>query len=97
MKPTQWWRLTQNRLDLTNLCPRLLLHLACRCVVSTDNSCQSSQSILSSMIIHDETVQEIDEALSHLADGIRHAADFRKQHLLDLVDQMLDAKLGMNQ
>jgi hypothetical protein len=49
------------------------------------------------MIIQDETVQEIDEALSHLADGIRHAGDFRKQHLMDLVDQMLDAKLGMNQ
>ena len=49
------------------------------------------------MIIQDETVQEIDEALSHLADGIRHAGDFGKQHLMDLVDQMLDAKLGMNQ
>jgi hypothetical protein len=49
------------------------------------------------MIIKDETVQEIDEALTHLANGIRHAGDFRKQHLLDLVDQMLDAKLGMNQ
>jgi hypothetical protein len=50
-----------------------------------------------SMKIHDETTEEIDEALAHLSDGIRHAGDFRKQHLLDLVDQMLDAKLGMNQ
>jgi hypothetical protein len=49
------------------------------------------------MKIHDETTEEIDEALPHLSDGIRHAQDFRKQHLLDLVDQMLDAKLGMNQ
>jgi len=49
------------------------------------------------MIVHDETVEEINEALSHLADGIRHAGDFRKQHLMELVDQMLDAKLGMNQ
>jgi len=48
------------------------------------------------MKIHDETIQEIDEALAHLSNGIRHAEDFRKQHLLDLVDQMLDAKLGMN-
>lgn len=50
-----------------------------------------------SMKIHDESIEEIDEALAHLSDGIRHAGDFRKQHLLDLVDQMLDAKLGMNQ
>jgi hypothetical protein len=49
------------------------------------------------MKIQDETIQEIDEALIHLSDGIRHAQDFRKQYLLDLVDQMLDAKLGMNQ
>ena len=48
------------------------------------------------MKIHDESIEEIDEALAHLSDGIRHAGDFRKQHLLDLVDQMLDAKLGMN-
>ena len=49
------------------------------------------------MKIADESAEEIDEALAHLSDGIRHAEDFRKQHLLDLVDQMLDAKLGMNQ
>jgi hypothetical protein len=49
------------------------------------------------MIIHDESQEEINEALTHLADGIRHASDFRKQHLMDLVNQMLDAKLGMNQ
>jgi len=58
---------------------------------------QRLASILSIMIVHDETVEEINEALSHLADGIRHAGDFRKQHLMELVDQMLDAKLGMNQ
>lgn len=45
------------------------------------------------MKIHDETSEEIDEALAHLVDGIRHAQDFRKQYLLDLIDQMLDAKL----
>lgn len=49
------------------------------------------------MKIDDETPEEIDEALAYLSDGIRHAGDFRKQHLLDLADQMLDAKLGMNQ
>ena len=50
-----------------------------------------------SMKIYDETIEEIDEALAHLSDGIRHAENFRKQHLLDLADQMLDAKLGMKQ
>ena len=45
------------------------------------------------MKIHDETLEEIDEALAHLVDGVRHAQDFRKQHLLELIDQMLDAKL----
>jgi hypothetical protein len=45
------------------------------------------------MQIHDETDEEINEALAHLVDGVRHAGDFRKQHLLDLIDQMLDAKL----
>jgi len=49
------------------------------------------------MKIQDETIQEIDEALTHLSDGIRHAGDFRKQHLLDLADELLDAKLGMKQ
>ena len=45
------------------------------------------------MKIHDETSEEIDEALAHLVDGVRHAQDFRKQYLLELIDQMLDAKL----
>ena len=49
------------------------------------------------MKIQNETIEEIDEALAHLSDGIRHAENFRKQHLLDLADQMLDAKLGMQQ
>ena len=80
---------TPNTRDLTKLCPRVLLHLACRCVLSTGT--------MTFMKIHDESIEEIDEALAHLSDGIRHAGDFRKQHLLDLVDQMLDAKLGMNQ
>ena len=66
-----------------------LATLACRDFVSTGT--------MISMKIHDESIEEIDEALAHLSDGIRHAGDFRKQHLLDLVDQMLDAKLGMNQ
>ena len=47
--------------------------------------------------VRDETDEEINEALSHLTDGIRHADDFRKQHLLDLVDGLLDAKLEMKQ
>jgi hypothetical protein len=45
------------------------------------------------MKIHDETIEEINEALAHLVDGVRHAEDFRKQHLLELIDQMLDARL----
>ena len=49
------------------------------------------------MIVRDETEAEINEALTHLVDGIRHAGDFRKQHLMDLVDGLLDAKLEMKQ
>ena len=49
------------------------------------------------MKFQDETIEEIDEALAHLSDGIRHSENFRKQHLLDLADQMLDAKLEMKQ
>jgi hypothetical protein len=49
------------------------------------------------MQIQDETNDEINEALSYLVDGIRHAGDFRKQHLLDLVDGLLDAKLELKQ
>ena len=47
------------------------------------------------MKISDESIEEIDEALAHLSDGIRHAETFRKQYLLDLIDQMLDAKLEL--
>ena len=49
------------------------------------------------MKIQNETIEEIDEALAHLSEGIRHSENFRKQHLLDLADQMLDAKLEMKQ
>lgn len=72
--------------------------LACRRFVSPDNSTSSATCILSGMIqVHGETEEEINEALSHLVDGIRHAGDFRKQHLMDLVDGLLDAKLEMKQ
>ena len=47
------------------------------------------------MKISDESIEEIDEALVHLSDGVRHAENFRKQYLLDLIDQMLDAKLEL--
>jgi hypothetical protein len=47
------------------------------------------------MKILDESIEEIDEALAHLSDGVRKAEDFRKQYLLDLIDQMLDAKLEL--
>jgi len=47
------------------------------------------------MKISDESIEEIDEALAHLSDGVRHAENFRKQYLLDLIDQMLDAKLEL--
>ena len=37
---------------------------------------------------------EIDEAIHHLSEGIRHARDeVRKKALFDLVDALLDAKL----
>lgn len=44
------------------------------------------------MQIHDESLQEIDEAITYLADGIRVASDFRKEFLRQLLDQMLDAR-----
>ena len=47
------------------------------------------------MKISDESIEEIDEALAHLSDGVRNAENFRKQYLLDLIDQMLDAKLEL--
>ena len=71
--------------------------LACRRFVSLDITSSNSTCILSHMIVRDESEAEINEALKHLVDGIRHAGDFRKQHLLDLVDGLLDAKLEMKQ
>jgi hypothetical protein len=42
--------------------------------------------------------EEIDEAIGHLSDGIRHAIDeSRKQALLSLIDALLDAKLEKKQ
>lgn len=38
--------------------------------------------------------EEIDEAIGHLSEGIRHAIDDnRRKALMDLVDALLDAKL----
>ena len=38
--------------------------------------------------------EEIDEAIGHLSEGIRHAIDAnRRKALMDLVDALLDAKL----
>jgi hypothetical protein len=45
------------------------------------------------MIVADETIQEIDQALVHLSDSIRVASENRKPYLLDLVDELLDAKI----
>ena len=44
------------------------------------------------MQIHDESLEEIDEAIQYLANGIRIAQDFRKEFLRQLLDQMLDAR-----
>lgn len=45
------------------------------------------------MIILDETIEEIDQALTHLAESIRFASENRKHILLEMADELLDAKI----
>ena len=46
------------------------------------------------MDIRDETIEEINEALSHIVDVLHNTRDSQKKHLWALVDDLLDAKLA---
>ena len=46
------------------------------------------------MELQDETVEEINEALSHIVDVLHNTRDSQKKHLWALVDDLLDAKLA---
>ena len=45
------------------------------------------------MDIQDETIEEINEALSHIVDVLHRTRDSQKKHLWALVDDLLDAKI----
>jgi hypothetical protein len=48
------------------------------------------------MRLQDETIDEINEALSHIVDAINHAGtESRKKALMELVDDLLDEKIAM--
>jgi len=42
----------------------------------------------------DETIEEINEALSHIVDVLHNTRDSQKKHLWALVDELLDAKIA---
>ena len=65
---------------------------ACRCVVST--RLVTLAPYASSMDIQDETIEEINEALSHIVDVLHNTRDSQKKHLWVLVDELLDARLA---
>jgi len=46
------------------------------------------------MDIRDETVEEINEALSHIVDVLHKTRDSQKKHLWEMVDELLDAKIA---
>jgi uncharacterized coiled-coil protein SlyX len=46
------------------------------------------------MELQDETVEEINEALSHIVDVLHKTRDSQKKHLWALVDDLLDAKIA---
>jgi len=46
------------------------------------------------MDIQDETIEEINEALSHIVDVLHRTRDSQKKHLWSLVDDLLDAKIA---
>lgn len=45
------------------------------------------------MRVGDETMSEIDEALRHLSDVVRNSEIARRETLLSMIDELLDAKL----
>lgn len=45
------------------------------------------------MEIRDETIEEINEALSHISEVLHNTRDSQKKYLWALVDDLLDAKL----
>jgi hypothetical protein len=69
-----------------------VLRLACRCFVSTEIVTLCAYP--SNMDIRDETVEEINEALSHIVDVLHKTRDSQKKHLWALVDELLDAKIA---
>jgi len=46
------------------------------------------------MELQDETVEEINEALSHIVEVLHNTRDSQKKHLWALVDELLDAKIA---
>ena len=46
------------------------------------------------MELQDETVEEINEALSHIVEVLHNTGDSQKKHLWALVDELLDAKIA---
>jgi len=46
------------------------------------------------MELQDETVEEINEALSHIVEVLHNTRDSQKKHLWALVDDLLDAKIA---
>ena len=46
------------------------------------------------MDIRDETVEEINEALSHIVEVLQKTRDSQKKHLWEMVDELLDAKIA---
>jgi hypothetical protein len=52
-------------------------------------------AILTIMNIQDESLEEINEALSHIVDVLHKTRDSQKKHLWAMVDELLDAKIAM--
>ena len=46
------------------------------------------------MELQDETVEEINEALSHIVEVLHNTRDSQKKHLWAMVDELLDAKIA---
>ena len=72
-----------------------MVRLARRRELSTDNPCHNLRAILANMkLCDDETIEEINEALSHIVEVLHNTRDSQKKHLWDLVDELLDAKIA---
>jgi len=52
-------------------------------------------AILTIMNIQDESLEEINEALSHIVEVLHKTRDSQKKHLWAMVDELLDAKIAM--